>query len=66
MTPSADTWYHCVLKRSGNDFKFFVDGQQQGSTVTQAITVPNTTQAFHFFTDGEAWQWFSGILDEVR
>ena len=65
-SPVADTLYHCRIKRTGNDFKFYVDGAQHGSTVTSAISVPNTTQNFHFFADGESWQWFSGRLDEVR
>lgn len=65
-SPSPDTWYHCRIIRSGNDFKFFVDGSQHGSTVTSALSVPNTTQLFHFFTEGESWQWFGGRLDEVR
>lgn len=64
--PAADTWYNCRLRRSGNDWSFYVDGEQVGSTLTRAISVPNTTQDFHFFADGESWRWFNGVLDEVR
>ena len=29
---SVDTWYHFAITRSGSDFRFFVNGVQQGAT----------------------------------
>lgn len=65
-SPSPDTWYNCALIRNGNDFKFYVDGTQVGGTQTNSMTVPNVGAPFNLFTEGESWQWFDGVLDEVR
>ncbi|HSG31994.1 MAG TPA: LamG domain-containing protein, partial [Thermodesulfobacteriota bacterium] len=65
-TPSADTDYHCMLKREGNDFKFYVNGVQVGGTQTNATALLNVASNFTLFNEGEGFQWFSGVMDEVR
>jgi len=40
---SANTWYHIAVVRSGNDFKLFRDGIQNGGTVTDADAVPSAS-----------------------
>ncbi len=64
--PSADTEYNCALRRDGNNWKFFVNGVQVDDTQVDSSTVLASTQSFHLFTDGEAWQYYAGLLDEVR
>jgi len=65
-SPSADTEYHCVITREGNDFKFYVNGSQVGGTQVIAKTMPNVASDFRLFNEGEGWQYFQGRLDEVR
>ena len=33
---SVDTWYHLAITRSGDNFRFFIDGIQFGSTLVSA------------------------------
>lgn len=65
-TPSADTKYHCVITRSGNDWKFYVNAVQTGGTISNSLTVEDASNYLTFLTDGESWKWHAGILDEVR
>ena len=65
-TPSADTDYHCMLTREGNNFKFYVNGSQIGGTQTNSNALPDCDSPFIIFSEGESWQWFSGLLDEIR
>jgi hypothetical protein len=37
-TPTTGTWYHVAVCRSGNNFYFFIDGIQQGTTQTSSAT----------------------------
>ena len=64
--PAADTDYNCAMRRDGNDWKFFVNGVQTDTTQSNSSTVLASTTPFHLFTDGEAWKYFDGLLDEVR
>ena len=41
--PTTGTWYHVAVCRSGNNFYFFIDGVQQGTTQTSSATFPYTT-----------------------
>lgn len=38
-TPSANTWYHIELNRNGNNWYFFVNGTQTGSTQVSSGSV---------------------------
>ena len=53
-TPSADTWYHWALCRSGNSWRSFIDGTQVGSTRTDAgnLQTSDATVAIGAFNDG--------------
>lgn len=42
-TPSADTWYHVALTRSGTDLKIFIDGTQQGATISDSVNYNDDT-----------------------
>jgi hypothetical protein len=39
-TPTVGTWYHVAVCRSGNNFYFFIDGVQQGTTQVSSATFP--------------------------
>lgn len=39
VTISTNTWYHFAISRSGNSWRLFQDGVQQGSTVTSSATM---------------------------
>ncbi|HEY9874591.1 MAG TPA: LamG domain-containing protein [Candidatus Obscuribacterales bacterium] len=67
-TPSLDTWYHIALVRSGNTWRFFVDGTQLGTDITDTVTIPNTANrlligAAHETTPSE---FINGWIDEAR
>ena len=67
-TPSVDTWYHVALTRSGNTWRYFIDGTQQGSNITDSRTFPDLTGAFalgaRFY--GSYGLFLNGWLDEFR
>jgi len=64
--PSDDTWYHVAIVRNGSSWYLFVNGVQTGGTQTQAASFENVTSDFRIGTDGEAWKYFKGFIDEFR
>ena len=65
-TPAADTDYHCSFLRTGNTWKFYVNGTQVGGDQTNSVVVADASNILTFFTDGEGWQYHAGYLDEIR
>jgi len=65
-SPSADTWYHVEIDRSGNNFYLFINGIQQGSTKNSSIAFPNVSAGLRVGMDGEGYKAFNGWLDEFR
>ncbi len=65
-TPSADTWYHLAIVRSGNSWYLFVNGTQTGGTQMQSVAVADVGTDLRIGADGEAWRALNGWLDEVR
>lgn len=65
-SPSANTDYHCVIKRESNTYKFFVNNVQVGGDKTSATNGSNSSAAFALFKDTQNFASFTGILDEVR
>lgn len=65
-TPSASTWYHVAISRSGDNLRFFVDGTQQGSTQSIAgVTLYDSDQALQVGAENTT-HFLDGYLDEVR
>ena len=62
--PVVDTWYYVVLVRTGDDFKFFIDGVQLGTTATDSSTFPDYSAVLQVgkSQDGE----LNGWIDEFR
>lgn len=69
-TPSAATWYHIAVTRSGNDFRFFVNGTQVGSTSTNSTALPNSNGLLRIgrFYDTPISEDanHNGYMDEIR
>jgi len=65
-TPSTGTWYHVALVRSGNDFKFFIDGTQIGTTVTDSSEVTNFSAGIEIGRSDAGASNLNGWLDEFR
>jgi hypothetical protein len=64
-SPSADTWYHVAVSRSGNTWRVFVDGTQLGSDTTDSRSLHDST-AILDICGTEAEAPLDGYLDEVR
>jgi len=65
-TASSATWYHLAITRSGTDWILFVNGVQTGGTQTLSVTVPNVSSDLRIGSDGEAWNFLNGTMDDVR
>ena len=64
ITPSADTWYHIALVRSGTTIYFFVDGILKG---TETIgTVYNALRALEIGGGSDFSLGHDGWIDELR
>ena len=62
-TPSAGTWYHLAVTRSGNTYALYINGVQE-SISTDSNTIPAANAPL---TIGRAEAfYFNGLLDEVE
>jgi hypothetical protein len=64
-SPSAATWYHVAVTRSGTSVRGFVDGTQIGSTSTNSNTYNSGTLFYIGITDTSN-NPLNGYLDDVR
>jgi hypothetical protein len=64
-TLSNNTWYHAAVTRSGNSFKMFLNGVQEGSTYTGSST-QNFTNSILKIGAGAQASAFSGYIDDLR
>jgi hypothetical protein len=64
-----DTWYHIAVSRSGSSWRLFVNGTQEGSTVTYSgdatAGIANRTTIGNDAVNPSVTQW-NGWIDEVR
>jgi hypothetical protein len=65
FTPVLGRWYHVAVTRTGNTYKFYVDGVQNGTDRFDSNTVP-TANAPLTLGKAEALAAMSGSLDEVQ
>lgn len=63
---STGTWYHIAFVRNGNNFMWFVNGTQIGTTVTDTDTPPNLGSSIYIGAFDLAGGWLNGWLDEYR
>jgi hypothetical protein len=64
-SPSAATWYHVAVTRSGTSVRGFVNGTQIGTTSTNSNTYNSGTLFYVGITDTSN-NAFNGYLDDVR
>ena len=64
-SPSAATWYHVAVTRSGTSVRGFVNGTQIGTTSTNSNTYNSGTLFYVGITDTSN-NAFTGYLDDVR
>jgi len=63
--PSVNTWYHLSVVRNGNNWHFFLDGTQVGTTQVQSGTIPDVTFALQVGSQ-EGILEHNGWVDELR
>lgn len=64
-TVSTSVWNHVAVVRTGNDFKLFWNGVQQGTTVTDSSsssTLSGTLRVGAYNSN----RYMNGLLDEIR
>ena len=68
--PSAGQWYHVAVSRDGDNFRFFINGTQQGSTQVASGSVGNSSALFRvgcYESVGiDTNSLFNGWIEEVR
>lgn len=64
--PSAETWYHVALVRSGNDWRFFIDGVQLGTTAVDSNSMADFAAPLKIGIDSDSGTKMVGYMDEVR
>ena len=64
FTPQTGIWYHITVTRSGNNYTFYINGNQWGTT-TNTYTIPNANTTLKIGL-GEGSPPFNGLIDEVR
>jgi hypothetical protein len=68
-TIANNTWYHIAVSRSGSSWRLFVNGTQEGSTVTYSgdatVGANNFAAIGNDATNTAVTQW-NGYIDEVR
>jgi hypothetical protein len=57
-------WYHLAATRSGTSLRFFVNGTQVGSTITESSNYPTST--FRIGMDSGSLYPFVGYISNVR
>lgn len=66
-TPSADTWYHVAITRSGTNLRAFIDGTQIGITETDSNTIANAGSNSYIWREEQvSGAQLNGWMDELR
>lgn len=65
FTRSTNTWYHVAWCRDGTNLRIFVDGAQQGSTLTNSNAY-NAASGFYVGTATAGDRNFHGHIDDLR
>lgn len=65
-TLTQNVWQHWALTRSGNDYRFFINGTQAGSTVTNAMTLETTRNLEIGSFNGANSNKFTGYMEGLR
>lgn len=63
---STNTWYHFAITRNGNNFRFFINGTQFGSTQTSSASFTNRSDAFQIGCNTATSYYVKGQMSEFR
>lgn len=61
-TPNTAQWYHVAVTRDGSTMRLFIDGVQQGASVTATTNYGQATMQIGGGPDGQ----FTGHIDDLR
>jgi hypothetical protein len=69
--PSMGTWYHSAVVQDGKTVTVYIDGEAQDSVETEGAgewfdDLGVGTGYIGMSTTGSSWDYFKGIIDEVR
>jgi hypothetical protein len=56
---SINTWYHLAFARSGNNYRVFLNGAQEGATVTNSTNLVYASNTLYL----GGWEGFAGLRD---
>lgn len=70
-TPTLGTWYHLAICRSGTNLRWFVDGTQLGTTVTDSSDFSGSTRglelgALYYYAYASYIGFYHGYLQDLR
>ena len=63
---STATWVHVAVSRSGTNLRMFLNGTQQGSTVTNSTNITSSASNLCIGSLTPTLQYFYGYLSNVR
>lgn len=63
---TANTWHHVAYVRNGSGFKIFLNGTEVTSSATISGTLFDGTAALNIGRNGDASQYFSGYISNLR
>ena len=61
-------WHHIAMTRSGNDYRFFVNGIQHGTTYTDSDAVGDSSDPLSIgrCQGGSGFRYYNGLFDSLR
>ena len=65
-SPSADTWYHVAVERTGGKIYLYVDGSMLGSGTANTDTLKNSSYVITMGATPGPTDSFNGWIDEMR
>lgn len=65
-TPTAGTWYHIAVVRTGNTFKMFINGTQIGTDYSSSNSFTDFTNLLRIGARNSTTGGLNGYIDEYR
>lgn len=65
-TLSTNTWYHIEVTRSGSSFRCFINGTQEGGTITNSATMRSPTTIFTVGSLTAVPNYLTGYVSEIE
>jgi hypothetical protein len=66
-TVATSTWYHVAITRSGNNWRLFINGTQEGSTVSSSVSLDGGVAKSIYVGGGTvSAEALNGYIDDLR